>query len=249
MFSKDVMGQWFLANFIMLIITPIVCLIPYVALVACPIMIMIVIPMTNFVFFWKYLQSDKAKQSFQNMNNSYKDMNDKIMNMFSFKKMGMEFPKKNQGTMNSLDEEIKKMEQSLQLKDKKISDKPSDDLDVLDKLNMKDITTTTKSGNTKKDDKKTKDKDSINNEEYNKMKQILNINTQKIKDLEEDMDLIDEEKEAEEAKKKKMPEKKRSRIGMIIGIIMFILILSGLIAAIIVMQKKNTINPRELINY
>ena len=223
----------------MLIITPIVCLIPYVAYGCCPIMIMIVIPMTNFVFFWKYLQSDKAKQSFQNMNNSYKDMNDKIMNMFSFKKWKYRFHRKNQGTMNSLDEEIKRMEQYIQSKDKKISDKSLDDLD---KLDMKDVTTT-KSSDTKKDDKKTKDKDSINNEEYNKMKQILNINTQKIKDLEEDMDLIDEEKEAEEAKKKKMPEKKRSRIGMIIGIIMFVLILSGLIAAIIVMQK-NTINPR-----
>ena len=75
--------------------------------------------------------------------------------------------------------------------------------------------------------------------EYNKMKKIINQNTSKIKDLEDDMNEIDEEKDLKEAAelKKKNPDK-RSRLGMIIGIIVFVLILSALIAAIIVMQKK-----------
>ena len=106
MFSKDLMGQWFLANFIMFIITPVLCLIPYVALVACPIMIMIVIPMTNFVFFYKYLQTgqlqkmeEQNKQMSQMMANMGKGMNMNMKNMtMGMKNMGMGM--KNMGRMD-----------------------------------------------------------------------------------------------------------------------------------------------------
>ena len=65
----------------------------------------------------------------------------------------------------------------------------------------------------------------------------------------DDTDYEEDEDEEEQPTPEEKEKQSRSRIGMIIGIIMFILILSALIGAIVLMQKNNKINPRELINY
>ncbi len=258
---RDLMGQWFLSNFIMLLITPVTCLIPYFALVACPVMFLIVMPTTNFVFFWKYMELAGQSKKIQEQQN-------KLFNPESY------LPKEGEFYMFGpfIDPWIKPWVEPW-LKNDLWTDYSNNMNKMMDLKNMnKMMDPNNMFKMNQMTDGVMKSKEDV---EYNKMKKIINQNTQKIKDLEDlgdlDLDDLDDEevidkvdkvleskKTDEDTDKSESCEKNpnqssckenRSRVGMIIGIIMFIILLGGIIAAIVIMQKKNIINPRELLNY
>ncbi len=283
---RNLMGQWFLANFCMIIVTMIVCCIPYLALVACPVMFIITIPITNFVFFWKYVELSGKSEKVKNRQTQFFNPDNWIMENFKnpemkvngqFMGIPFDWSSKNNTKKDNkfflfgpmVDPWIEPWVNNDLWKpwlDPWVLDTSSDDtqknmdmwnkmsgMDQLNKMNQINSTAALNPPQITNSDP-----------EYNKMKHIINQNTEKIKQLEEDQEELDEELEEEleeeELNKKQETESvttnppssssssKRSRIGLIIGIIMFVLLLGALIAGIVIMQKKNIMPARQLLS-
>ncbi len=278
---RNLMGQWFLANFCMIIVTMIVCCIPYVALVACPVMFIITIPITNFVFFWKYVELSGKSEKVKNRQTQFFNPDNWVMENFKnpemkvngqFMGIPFDWSSKNNTKKDNkfflfgpmvdpwiepwVNNDLWKPWLDPWVQD--TSDDTQKNMDMWNKMSGTDQMNQINSTATLNPPQITN-----SDPEYNKMKHIINQNTEKIKQIEEDQEELDEELEEEldEELKEELNEKqktettkspssssKRSRIGLIIGIIMFILLLGALIAGIVIMQKKNIMPARQLLS-